>query len=54
MKQGQQLVYNNVALFVSAWIEIDKSEKANKKSSVALFVSAWIEMYLLFGKTPNV
>ena len=35
-----------VALFVSAWIEIEeKGMDTYKKMQVALFVSAWIEIF---------
>ena len=33
-----------VALFVSAWIEINDFTFVSDKNAVALFVSAWIEI----------
>ena len=36
-----------VALFVSAWIEIDAINELQAAIQVALFVSAWIEIIAL-------
>ena len=52
-------VHFGVALFVSAWIEINIKHSIAKTNPVALFVSAWIEIRLLNhnrygqrGRTP--
>ena len=43
-KKRLQIEENDVALFVSAWIEIALSPVKRTECPVALFVSAWIEI----------
>ena len=41
-----------VALYVSAWIEIDERGHLLDLSKVALYVSAWIEIFSRFSINP--
>ena len=40
----------DVALYTSAWIEIDRTILDNFDMWVALYTSAWIEMFGLCGR----